>query len=109
LLLQLETPNAYSVIQNLEPTDLEEFASLMNRVTDQSGRENIGVLNTIKSYLAARGLVVVYFRDKSNEKEDAISSALSMNDENQIEFAKSAAAEASLSEFRPIHPHINRY
>lgn len=97
------------MIQNLEPTDLEEFASLMNRVTDSSGRENIGVLNTLKSYLAARGLKVVYFRDESNEKEDAISSAVSMNDENQIEFAKSAAAEASLSEFCPIRPHINRY
>lgn len=97
------------MIQNLEPTDLEEFASLMNRVTDSSGRENIGVLNTLKSYLAARGLKVVYFRDESNEKEDAISSAVSMNDENQIEFAKSAAAEASLSEFCPIHPHTNGY
>ena len=82
---------------------MEEFAALMNRVTDPSGRENIGVLNTIKSYLAARGLEVVYFRDKSSEKEDAMSSAVSMNDEGEIEFAKSASTEASLSESRPAY------
>ena len=94
------------MIQSLEPADVEAFAALMNRVVDPNGKENIGVLNTIKSYLAARGLKVVYVRDKSSEKEDPMSSIVSMTDMDPIEFAQSASADASMSESCPKHPHI---
>ena len=106
LLLQLETPSAYSAVQSLEPADVEAFTALVNPVTDPSRKEKAGVLDTIKLHLATTGLKAVYFQDKSSEKEDPTSSIAPMTDMDPITFAQSAAAGASMSESCPKHLHI---
>ncbi|KAF8330130.1 hypothetical protein F5887DRAFT_1110780 [Amanita rubescens] len=70
LFRQLESPYAISKLRHMDHADLEEFSNLMKQGMDSRGRENAGILNTIQSFLAERGLEVVYYRDENPEPVD---------------------------------------
>ncbi|KAK2464649.1 hypothetical protein APHAL10511_003342 [Amanita phalloides] len=92
LFLYLETPHARSVLQNLESEDAKEFTFLMRQVMDSSGLENMGVLNTIRSFLGLRGVNVVYLREEEMEKSRTATMTM-----DPVEFAKRAAVEESMN------------
>ncbi|KAF8625166.1 hypothetical protein AX15_005526 [Amanita polypyramis BW_CC] len=102
LFLYIETPYARSIIQNFEPEDMKEFSFLMGQVMDSSGRENMGVLNTIKAFLGLRGVEVVYLRNEEMKKVERASAegvSESKTSMDEVELAKRAAADESLSKF----------
>ena len=68
---------------------------------DSSGRENMGVLNTLRTYLSLRGVEVVYLRNEEMEKvERAAEESKSTTSMDEVELAKRAAVDESLSKFK---------
>ncbi|KAF8324735.1 hypothetical protein F5887DRAFT_1022857 [Amanita rubescens] len=104
LFRQLESPYAISKLRHMDHADLEEFSNLMKQGMDSRGRENAGILNTIQSFLAERGLEVVYYRDENPEPVDI--------EFEEYELAQMAVEDESLNElvFPPTDssPYTNR-
>ncbi len=100
LFRQLESPYAISMLRRMDHADLQEFSHLMKQGMDTSGRENAGVLNTIQSFLAARGLKVIYHRDENPQPIDI--------DMEAVEIAERAVEDASLSK-SSLYAHIRAH
>ncbi|KAF8637247.1 hypothetical protein AX17_002958 [Amanita inopinata Kibby_2008] len=99
LMVYLDTPSAQVVLQNLDSEAQSVFTFLMSQVIDSSGRENMGVLNTIAKFMSTRGLDVQYVRSNldGNDRVLPLGSDVDSTSMDPVELAKRAAVDESLN------------